>query len=252
MKRKTMKARLSLALISLIASTSALAGSGGTDDIFGSWTYLQLTGNFNKDFRWFLMESTRTRDDEHLINPNAGFSPRVSQELIWGSIGYNLSEHTSIWLGYSHYWNKNLNGTHNSISRPYQDFLWTDHIGGGFTATLRSRMQELFTVSGAGATGADPGNIGVQLRQLASISHAIPGIPSLSAYLSDEGWFNLNNSGPGGKAGFNQNWAMGGVSYQATSHLNLSLGYLGQYLRPQNSGHALFTHNVQFGIRYNF
>jgi hypothetical protein len=251
MKRKTMKARLSLALASLIASTSALAG---TDHIFGSWNFIQLTGNFNKDFRWSIMDAVRTRDDKHLnpATPNAGFSPRFFEDLIWVSAGYNLTEHSSIWLGYTHHWVDPLTGESSQESRPYQDYLWTDDVGSGFKATIRSRLEEMIPITGPNSNDLDLGKVGIRIRQLAGISHPIPGLPGLSIYLSDEGWFFLNDNAFG-QGGFDQNRAAGGLNYKATKHLDFSLGYMGQYIHSQrNARNDLFTHNVQFGLHYNF
>lgn len=138
-------------------------------------------------------------------------------------------------------------------ARPYQDFLWTDHIFGksGFVGTMRTRTQEVFDVS---TTGADIGNLGMQVRQLGGISHPIPGTGGrLAVYLSDEVWFNLNKTAVTGRSGFNQNWAMGGLIVKATDELSFTLGYLGQYVRSETpGGHSLFTQNFLFDIHYNF
>lgn len=254
-KRRMMRARLSLAFITLMAATPALAG---TNNIFGSWTYVQITGDFGalspngNKYLWSIMDAVRTRDDEHLFNPNAGFSPRYFEDLIWIQAGYKLTENSSIWLGYTHHWADPFGGGNSfQESRPYQQYLWSDGIGSDFKLTMRTRLEELIPLTGPPASGSlDLGDVAVRIRQLAGISHPVPGVKGLSWYLANEGWFFLNN-GAFGRGGFDQTRPMVGLTYQATRHLGLKLGYLGQYINV-NGGDDLFTHNVQFGIHYGF
>jgi hypothetical protein len=256
MKRKTMKVRFSLALISLIASTSALAG---TDNIFGSWTSVTLRGDFGfispegENFQWVLIDQARTRDDKDL-NPTrypdaSGFSPRFSDNFIWAEVGYNLTKHTSIWLGYTHHWSKLLSGGHFQENRPYEQLIWSDEIGGGFKLTMRSRLEQMFLLSGTGSDD-DPG-VGVRIRQLALLSHPISAVPGLSAYVGDEVWVRINNTKAFGQGGFQETRPMAGLTYQATKHVGFNLGYLGQFI-DNRRGNDLFTHNVLFDISYKF
>lgn len=250
-----MKARIYLALITLFATPSVLAG---TDNIFGSWTYVSIAGDFGafspggKDYLWSIMNAARTRDDERLVNPNVGFSPRYFEDLIWVQAGYKLTENSSIWFGYTHHWANPLGGG-NSLqeSRPYQQYLWSDGIGGGFKLTMRTRLEEMIPLTGPPASGnLGLGDVNIRLRQLAGISHPIPGVQGLSWYLANEGWFFLNN-GAFGRGGFDQTRPMAGITYKATEHIGLKLGYLGQYINTA-SGNDLFTHNVQFGLHFKF
>lgn len=248
MKRKMMKIRLSLAFLSLIATTSALAG---TNNMFGTWTSITLQGDFSaispeaKKFRWMIIDQVRTRDDKDL-NPSRypdSSGIRFSENLLWLQGGYNLTEHSSVWLGYAHDWVKQLNGGHFEESRPYQDYLWSQKIFGDFTATMRSRLEERIAI-----TGPNSGDFGLRVRQLAMLKHPI--VNKLSIFVGDEVFVNLNNSSfsPGG---FDQNRAFGGLSYQVTPQMDLALGYLGQFINTK-SGNDLFTHNLLFDVSYKF
>ncbi|ADJ28408.1 DUF2490 domain-containing protein [Nitrosococcus watsonii] len=252
MKIKILKTQLVFVLISFLTIMPALAD---TDNIFGSWTSVTLQGDFGfispegKDFRWIVIDQARTRDDKDL-NPSRypgdnGFSPRFSENLVWIQGGYNLTEHSSIWLGYTHDWIKPLNGAHLQESRPYQDYLWSDKVFGNFTAMTRTRLEERVAIS-----GQNSGEVGIRIRQLAMLKHPIPNVKDLSVYVGDEvlAYLNENKFGP---EGFSENRAFGGLSYQLTQEVGLMLGYLGQYLKNPG-GNDLFTHNVQFDINYKF
>ncbi|QBQ55425.1 DUF2490 domain-containing protein [Nitrosococcus wardiae] len=240
-----------LALFSLLATTPALAG---TDNIFGTWTSLTLQGDFGflssegKDFRWMIIDQPRTRDDRDL-NP-ARFpdddSLRFSENLVWVQGGYNLTENSSIWLGYTHDWIKQLNGGHLQESRPYQDFLWVKPFG-DLTVMSRSRLEQRVAITNTGPSGDD---VGVRIRQFVMFKHPIPQVENLSVYAGDEVLAYLNEN-QFGVEGFSENRAFGGLTYQLTQHVGFMLGYMGQFIN-NDGGNDLFTHNVQFDINYKF
>lgn len=244
MKRKMIKAPFFLLLF--LVATPALAE---TDNIFGTWTSLTLQGDFGflspeaKDFRWMIIDQARTRDDRDL-NP-ARFpdddSLRFSENLVWVQGGYNLTEHSSIWLGYTHDWIKQLNGGHFQESRPYQDFLWVRPFG-DLTVMSRSRLEQ--------RVGINTGDVGVRIRQFVMLRHPVPYVKNLSVYAGDEvlAYLNENQFGP---EGFSENRAFGGLAYQLTQHVGLMLGYMGQFINNEG-GNDLFTHNLQFDINYRF
>ncbi|CAH9018197.1 DUF2490 domain-containing protein [Candidatus Nitrosacidococcus sp. I8] len=253
----------------ILLTSSSLSFAEGVQEEFGTWGFAAFSGSaklFGKalglddetasKFHWSIMGMTRNRDDSFLSNPNAGASMNPRQELFWSSLGYSITPNASFWFGYSQYWDLLPNGKHDSVSRPYQDFLYTTHIGGGFTFTSRSRLEELFTVSGYDATGTTLGDIGIRFRQLFGISHAIPGTKNVSIYLSDELWEYLNSWGVNGDqnlAGFNQNHLALGFNFRINSNANVTLGYLGNYIHntaPRSPD--LMIHNLQLGFTYNF
>jgi len=122
-------------------------------------------------------------------------------------------------------------------SRPYQDFLLGD-----FKLLARTRLEERINQT--------TGNVGIRPRQLVQISHPLPFVDGLSAYLGDEVFFYVNQNNFG-KQGFSENRVLSGLSYQFTPKVGVDLGYLGQYV-DNKTGNNLFTHNLQANFRYMF
>ena len=245
-RRRIIKVRFCLALLLSLAATSILAG---TDHVFGTWTSLTLQGDFSflspeaSDFRWMIIDQARTRDDKEL-NPerfpeDGGL--RFSENLLWVQGGYNLTEHASLWLGYTHDWIKQLNGGHFQESRPYQDFLWVKSFG-QLAVMSRSRLEQRVAIN--------TGDTGVRIRQFVMLRHPSPSSERLSWYVGEEvlAYLNENQFGP---EGFSENRALGGFIYQLTPQASLMLGYMGQLINNENDD-DLFTHNLQFDINYKF
>lgn len=219
---------------------SATGFAAPTDDVFGVWASLTLQGDFTffspglENLKWLIMDQSRTRDD----SPKG---TRYSENLLFSQIGYQATENASFWLGYVHDWIHPLNKTAFQENRPYQDFLWTQKFE-EFSFLARSRMEERIHQTS--------GDTGYRYRQFFQISHPLPILDHLSAYLGDEVFFYLNKTSFG-KQGFTENRILTGLSYQFTKQVGMDLGYLGQYV-DNPSGHNLFTHNLQANVRLNF
>jgi hypothetical protein len=235
-----------LSALFLAQPISSFAGGPNTLDEFGIWGSLTLQGDFGvlspslNKFKWSVMNQTRTRDD----SPKG---TRETENLLFSQVGYQATDNASFWLGYVHDWiNTSLDKPVYQESRPYQDFLWNQKIGGGFSLMARTRMEERINQ----ASNIGPQNTGYRARQLLQISHPIPFVNGLSAYVGDEvlGYVNRN---AWGKQGFSENRVLAGLSYQFTPKLGADLGYLGQYV-DNLTGNNLFTHNIQANIRYKF
>lgn len=224
----------------MLANTAALAGGPGTNDVFGLWGGFQLQGDFKAlspelgKFQWLVLNQVRTRDD-------SAKGTRFSEDLLFSQLGYQLNENASIWLGYVHDWIDPLNGRTIDESRPYQDFLWNQNIS-NFKFQSRTRFEERIN--------ENTGDTGYRARELIQFNHPLPFLKGLSAYVGDEVLFYLNTN-RFGKQGFSENRALAGFSYQATQHVGVDLGYLGQYV-DNLTGKNLFTHNLQANIRYKF
>ncbi len=243
---KKIKATLVLGALVLVQPICSYAGGPGTRDEFGVWGALTLQGDFGvlspnlNKFKWLVMNQTRARDD----SPKG---TRETENLLFGQVGYQATDNASFWLGYVHDWiNTSLDKPVYQESRPYQDFLWNQKIGGGFSFMARTRMEERINQ----ASNMGPQNTGYRARQLLQISHPIPYTDNLSAYVGDEvlGYVIRNEWG---KQGFSENRLLAGLSYQFTPKLGADLGYLGQYV-DNLTGNNLFTHNIQANIRYKF
>lgn len=224
----------------LVHSTTSFAGGTETDDIFGSWSSVILQGSLKSlspnldNVKWQVMNQSRTRDD----SPKGS---RFSENLLLGQVGYQFNPNVSLWVGYEHGWIHPLNKPAFQESRPYQDFVWNQSID-DFKLMSRTRMEARINQT--------TGDIGYRPRQFFQISHSLPFLEGLSAYLGDEVFFYVNKNNFG-KQGFSENWILSGLSYQFTPKVGVDLGYLGQYV-GNKTGNNLFTHNVQANFRYVF
>ena len=219
----------------------APASPAGTNNMAGNWSSLTLSGDLSflspdwKDFHWLILEQTRLRDD----SPD-GF--RFTENLLFGQLGYAINPHVSIWLGYIHDWIHPLNKPALQENRPYEDLLFK-YAFGEFKLTARSRLEQRISQSN--------GNVGIRVRQWVQGAYPLSFVDDrLSAYVGDEVlvYANQNDFGP---TGFSENRAMAGLSYQFTKQFGADLGYLGQYIVVK-PGNDIFTHNVQFNLRYAF
>lgn len=239
-----MRKFLSIAFCSVIGTILAsftVSASDHTDDLFGVWASLTLQGDFKfmspesgDRFKWLVMNQARTRDD----SPKG---TRFSENLVFSQVGYQLNDNASIWIGYVHDWNHPLNKSAFQESRPYQDFLWNQDYG-DIKFTSRTRMEERINQT--------TGNTGYRAREFFQLSHPLPFLDGLSAYVGDEVFFYLNQNNFG-KQGFTENRVLGGFSYQLNKSVGMDLGYLGQYVSNLNTNN-LFTHNLQANIHYRF
>ena len=237
------KIRDSFVLSALLLAQPLTSFADGTNNMDGSWTSLTLQGDFKafspdlgQKFKWQIMDQARTRDDSNAKGT------RFTENLAFGQLGYQVNDNASFWVGYVHDWIHPLDKASYQESRPYQDFLWNQDIVGGFKFMARTRLEERINLTTT--------NVGVRGRQLLQVSHALPFVDNLSAYVGDEilVYINKNNFG---RQGFSENRALAGLSYQFTPAFGADLGYLGQYV-DNTVGKNLFTHNVQINFRYKF
>ena len=232
--------RRSVPFILLLLAYSGYTVAAGTNDVFGVWGSLTLHGDFKflrpdlDKLEWLIMNQSRTRDD-------SSKGTRFTENLLFSQIGYNVTDNASFWLGYVHDWIHPLNKTAFQESRPYQDFLWRQKFD-DFKFTARSRFEQRINETS--------GNTGLRARQLLQLSHPLPFMNGLSAYVGDEVLFYINNT-TFGKQGFSENRIFSGLSYDFTKQVGVDLGYMGQYV-DNTTGNNLFTHNIQANLRFKF
>jgi hypothetical protein len=235
------KVKRTAALGALLLAQPLSVYAAPTDNMFGVWGSLTLQGDFKflspdqgSKFKWLIMDQSRTREDSPM-------GSRYSENLLFSQVGYQLNDNASFWLGYTHDWIHPLDKPNYQESRPYQDFVWNQNFG-DFKFMSRTRMEERINQAS--------GDTGYRGRQLFQISHPLPFLKGLSAYVGDEALFYANQNSFG-KRGFSENRIFGGLSYQVTEAMGVDLGYLGQYV-DNKSGNNLFTHNLQANVRYKF
>ncbi len=241
---KKMHKSLILSALLIAQPLSGFAGDQGINNQYGVWGALQLDGDFKSlaptsKFNWQIMNQSRTRDDN-----SAG--TRLTENLLFGQVGYQVTDRASVALGYVHDWiHTSLTSASYQESRPYQDFIWRQPLA-GFGFMSRTRFEERINQTS--------GDTGYRGRQLFQLTHPLP-IKNLSAYLGDETLYYANQNSFG-RQGFSENRATTGLSYQFTPNIGFELGYLGQYV-VQNTTVSpnkdnLFTHNIQANLRFKF
>lgn len=225
----------------IFIANSSLGLAATTNDMSGTWNSITLSGDFNnlspalRNFRWQIMDQARTRDD-------SSKGMRMSENLLFAQAGYAFNKNSSIWLGYVHDWIHPLDKLAYQESRPYEDFLWNNTVG-DWRFTGRFRLEQ--------RVNQTTGNIGVRTRELLQVNYRLGFIDKkLGVYIGDEVLEYLNTN-TFGRTGFSENRILTGLTYQFTKNIGADLGYLGQYVQNIKSPN-LFTHNVQFNLRYQF
>lgn len=77
--------------------------AASTTDVLGSWNALILQGDFKAfspdldKVKWLVMNQARTRDD-------SAKGSRMSENLLFAQVGYQVNLNVSFWLGYAHGW----------------------------------------------------------------------------------------------------------------------------------------------------
>ncbi|MDD2738456.1 MAG: DUF2490 domain-containing protein [Methylomonas lenta] len=232
---------VTLKYLPVIGALYAPFSMAETSNMSGTWNSVTLSGSFAKlsdnlkDFRWQILEQARTRGD-------SSDGQRLSENLLFGQVGYAINQNASVWVGYMHDWIHPLDKQAFQEDRPYQDFLWNSNFD-DFRFTSRTRFEARIR--------QDTGNVGGRFRQLFQVSYPLEFInKDLRVYAGDEvmGYVNTNTFGP---TGFSENRSFGGLSYQFTKELGADLGYMGQFV-DNLSGNNVYTHNAQFNLSYKF
>lgn len=167
----------------------------------------------------------------------------LSQGMIRPGIGYALSEHASVWMGYAHIFTDTpFSRTSIDEDRIWQQFIWTQAAGAG-SFTTRGRLEERFVDNLSGT--------GWRYRHFFKISYPIAGLPGFSAVAFDEVFFNLKDTDGGPQAGFDQNRAFAGLAHALNSEIKTEIGYVNQFIdRPTNPNRM--THALAISLYLSF
>jgi len=225
-----------LGLVGIGVLIGSLAGIGVTP----VQAYEQLGPNTRSDFRlWTPVYLTVKLPSKFIaymeVNPRIGDDvTNIDQLLLRPAIGYQLTEHLSIWQGYA--WVGNFNQPHTPPQSPffeenriYQQVNY-NHKFSHFKFLSRTRLEERWIEHADGTA--------VRFRQLLRADFPIPQAPDWALVAYDEVFVNLNTvgapSGKGPEAGLDQNRLFLGINKTFSRHFNVDMGYQNQMLNSRN------------------
>ncbi len=212
---KKLTKRLSIILLCSWCVTSVQAAN--IDD-FQSWLSLAIVGRLGSEnealskVRYEFIAQERTADD----------STRFFQSLLRTGAGYQITHHSSLWLGYD--WlhtNDVFVPVAIDTSTPWQQFMW-ENTYEYFSFMSRTRLEEQFV------EGND--DMGWRVRQMLQFSIPITAIPDLAILTFDELFVNLNGISGIDDPGTIQNRLFLGLTYGVSEHVVTQLGYMNQYI----------------------
>jgi hypothetical protein len=218
-------------IINLFLSLSlifSLPVAAGTQEDSRAWAALVGEGQIIPGkLRWWLEAQGRVKEDWQ----------QFDQGFIRPALSWQVSEHSSLWLGYLYADTKTAAG--NSYEdRIWQQYQYVSSKDAGNTWFFRSRLEQRFHDTDDKASH--------RFRQMVRRSIPTHLNPSLSYLVWDEVMFNLNETNWAGDNGFAQNRFFAGFLYKTTDKSRLELGYLNQYVDGSNgaanqSNHILST-----------
>lgn len=194
------------------------------------WSLLTIDTNFSKRWRGYFEVQPRFGEDiSHL-----------ERIIVRPAIGYRLNSKVSIWQGYG--WVPQFEPVSGTEHRSYQQLLYEDTVGKTGIIS-RTRLEERF-IDGAGGTA-------LRLRSMIRALHPISADRRWALAISDEVFWNLNDTDSGPVSGFDQNRLFLGVSRQVNPELRVETGYLMSHINvPRSSeNRRLDVWLVQFALR---
>ena len=205
-------------VIALLVGAAALltgAASGHADDV-QQWSSLKVTHPLDERFDLSLLVEGRFGDD----------ISEVDTVILRPDIGYHLSDHVTLFLGYDYYEQPQPGDA--SENRVWQQ-LGIKYPAGDLAIGNRLRIEQRFIDNVSGVT--------LRARYRLRLTHPLPD-PDWQVIASNEIFANLNQE-PGGPArGFDQNRLFGGIATHITPRLRLETGYQWR-LKPASSDHIL-------------
>ena len=168
---------------------------------------------------------------------------RNFQNIVRPGIGYAISEHTSLWLGYAYIYTEQL-GSRLIVkeNRIWQQMLWRTAYN-SMALTHRLRLEQRFFQPNT--------NTAWRLRDMVKVGLPFYSKAKLSLVSSNEIFFHLNNFNGIENQGFDQNRYFIGLAYGFNPSSTLEMGYMNQYIRRINTTN-LSCDNITMQLSLNF
>ena len=148
----------------------------------------------------------------------------LNQMLIRPGIGYALTDHSTVFVGYAHVTNYPPVGELIMENRIWQQYQWSGPTPLG-AFTTRSRLEERWQDNGS--------DTGLRFRELLKFNWPFWFHPAASFVVANELFVNLNNAdwgAPTAKQGLDQNRGFVGIGYRWTPIILTEFGYMNQYI----------------------
>ena len=223
---------LFLILVTIAGGLTPLGSSrvmAETLDDFRIWGNVTARGNFGfiepglKQWRWWAEIQPRTREE----------GEDMDQLLIRPGIGYALTDHSTVWIGYAHVINFPAAGDNIHEDRIWQQYMWSGATPVG-VFTSRTRFEQRWQSNG--------GETGGRFRHMFRLSWPLPFYQPVSLVGWDEVFIHLNDTNWGARQGFDQNRGFAGVGYRVLPPVLVEIGYMNQYINKatvDNMNHVL-------------
>jgi len=201
---------------SLMPFASPTAWAEVVED-FRIWGNVTARGNLGfidpdlKRWRWWMEAQPRTRES----------GKEMDQLLIRPGIGYALTDHSTVWIGYAHVTNYPVVGDTIQENRMWEQYMWSGPtLLGAFTS--RTRLEQRWQDNGDDTGG--------RFRQYFKFNWPFSFHPAASFVVWDEVFVHLNSTDWGARQGFDQNRGFSGLGYRLNPHLLTEIGYLNQFI----------------------
>lgn len=191
------------------------------------WLNVNARGSLPLEgFNWYAELQPRWREE----------GEDLDQLLIRPAVFYQLSSKSSVWLGYANVNSYPAGRNSNNEDRLWQQFSYQFDPIADIAISSRTRFEQRWFDNSS--------DTGYRLRQMIKLSRPIASLPNLSWVVSDEYFFNTNDTDWGAHSGFDQNRLFVGAGYKIHPTAKVEMGYLNQYLngvRVDRMNHALST-----------
>ena len=189
---------------------------------FRIWGNVTARGNFGpldpdlKRWRWWMEVQPRSRES----------GKEMDQLLIRPGIGYALTDHSTLWMGYAHVTNYPVVGDEIHEHRFWQQYTWSGPTFlGAFSS--RTRFEQRWQDNG--------NDTGGRFRQFFKFNWPFSFHPAASFVAWDEMFVHLNTTDWGARQGFDQNRGFAGLGYRWQPQILTEIGYLNQYINTANT-----------------
>jgi hypothetical protein len=207
---------IAIVACSLMPFTSPTAQAEVVED-FRLWGNVTARGNFgfiNPDltrWRWWMEVQPRSRES----------GKEMDQLLLRPGIGYALSDHSTVWIGYAHVTSYPVGGDELQENRLWQQYMWSGPTPlGSFTS--RTRFEQRWQDNGDDTGG--------RFRQSFKFNWPFSFHPAASLVVWDEVFVHLNSTDWGARQGFDQNRGFAGFGYRWHPQILTEIGYLNQFI----------------------